>query len=150
MRHLGTRTCRSFKQIIPAKLLKTKNDQNDGKDRRCRGCRRRSCIKSPAGKTINAASVKKATATSQLIFKLERPILPSLSLVLWKDEETDLAGASGVKTICQPSFSQNTTVPGLPHDKLGGGRLNQRQNKSTTIFWQLMDHCKQYVQMGRD
>jgi hypothetical protein len=40
-------------------------------------------------KTANAASVKKAQAMYQLIFMPKRPIS-----FLWKDEETDSAGAS--------------------------------------------------------
>jgi hypothetical protein len=46
------------------------------------------------GETIKAASVKKALATSQPIFKLESPISLSQGRILWKDKETDSAGVS--------------------------------------------------------
>jgi hypothetical protein len=46
------------------------------------------------GETADAASLKKAQATSQLIFKLKRQKSSPQGRFLWKDEETDSAGAS--------------------------------------------------------
>ncbi len=106
------------------------------------------------GKTVNAASFKKALAMSQPIFKPKSPISSSQDRFLWRGEETDSTGASsgtfnggeGIKTIRQPFYLPNMatadlflfqrgeieagrplTVPGRPHEKCGGGRLNQQQ-----------------------
>jgi hypothetical protein len=47
-----------------------------------------------SGETVGAASLKKAQATSRPIFKPKRPKSSPQSWFLWKDEETDYAGAS--------------------------------------------------------
>ncbi len=46
------------------------------------------------GKTVHAASVKKALATFQPIFKPTSPILPSQGRFLWKDDDPGYAAAS--------------------------------------------------------
>jgi hypothetical protein len=46
------------------------------------------------GETADAVSLKKAQATSQLIFKPKRPKSSPQGRFLWKDEETDSAGTS--------------------------------------------------------
>ncbi len=46
------------------------------------------------GKTVNAASFKKALTTSLTIFKPKSPILLSQGRFLWRGEETDSVGVS--------------------------------------------------------
>ncbi len=47
-----------------------------------------------SGETVDSASVEKALAMSQPIFKPKSSILSSQGQFLWKDEETDSAGTS--------------------------------------------------------
>ncbi len=46
------------------------------------------------GKTVNAASFKKALASSQPVFKPKSPISSSQDRFLWRGEKTDSIGTS--------------------------------------------------------
>jgi hypothetical protein len=104
--------------------------------------------------TITETFVKKALATSQLIFKPKKPILSSQAgfcrrmktQTLQAPHSKTFHGGEGIKMIHQPSFSPNTAtldsflfqrgeveavrplaVTGWSHDKLGRNQPNQHQ-----------------------
>ncbi len=124
------------------------------------------------GKTVNAASVKIALATSLPIFKAKIPhCSPRASFCGRTKTQTPLTphsgtfnGGNGIKTIRQPSYLRNTATAdffcfrevnlkladllmskgGLIKD-IEGVVPTRSKNESAATFWLWMKHCKQYV-----
>jgi hypothetical protein len=127
--------------------------------------------------TANAASVKKALATSQLIFKSKSSILLAQGWFLWEVDDPDNAWASfgdfkwqrrrkndppaflfakyrhGGRFLVSERWNQSDrpfAVPGRHHDNLDGVVRAISKNESAADFWRQMDRRKKYVRNGSD
>ncbi len=112
------------------------------------------------GKTIHAASVKKALATSQPIFKLTSSILPSQGWFLWKDDDPGYAAASfqgfkrrqDEKAIRQLSYSPKTATADLflfQRGEIGaGGPLAVQERPHDEVGWGCPNHQQKRVHRG--
>jgi hypothetical protein len=130
---MGTRPCRSFEPIVLSKLFKTKNCQNDKKDRRLHRCCHRRGFRSPAMKpSTQLSSLRSRLRPSQFSSQKGPNCCPSTSFCkvtkIWSappPQSGTFNGGERVKKVRQPSCSPNSATADFYLFQRGEFRANE-------------------------